>query len=316
MLPRPVSTKRRHGSPYNFKFLLSRSRATNLLVCILLGALFVSFVTNVHLYFSSNADEGLARFKALASLLKPRKDLRNLIVVPGHAIWTGTDPDLRKNQDQWAFQSFQANQNAGRLELFFQHISAGARYALADPHSLLVFSGGQTQRESSTTEGESYLRLALKANLLQSDIFSRATSEDFALDSFQNLIFSIARFHEFTGHYPERILVVGYQMKRARFMDLHRAAIHWPENRFDYIGMDLPGDNSQAQKGEEQNGYLPYVDDLYGCHGFLADKRKQRNYALRYPSYYLSSPELRPLLTWCPQVHTELFKGTLPWLEA
>jgi hypothetical protein len=32
--------------------------------------------------------------------------------------------------------------------------------------------------------------------------FERATTEMFALDSFQNLLFSVARFHEFTGSCP------------------------------------------------------------------------------------------------------------------
>jgi len=196
---------------------------------------------------------------------------------------------------------------------FFQHMSTAARLALDDNEALVVFSGGQTQRSSTTTEGESYLRLAIKANLFQSDTFSRATSENSALDSYQNLVFSIARFHEFTGHYPEKITVVGYEMKRARFVELHRAAIRWPENRFNYIGIDMDGDNSQARKGEELNGYMPYLSDLYGCHTYLADKRRQRNYAMRYPPYYLSCPDLRPLLKWCPQVQTQLFSGRLPW---
>jgi hypothetical protein len=43
---------------------------------------------------------------------------------------------------------------------------------------------------------------------------------------------------------------VGYEMKRARFVELHRAAIQWPERRFTYIGIDMDGDNSQARQGE------------------------------------------------------------------
>jgi len=32
--------------------------------------------------------------------------------------------------------------------------------------------------------------------------FDRVTTEDYAMDSFQNVLFSIARFKEFTNHYP------------------------------------------------------------------------------------------------------------------
>lgn len=77
------------------------------------------------------------------------------------------------------------------------------------------------------------------------------TTEDDALDSFENLLFSIARFHEYTGHYPFKITVVGFEIKRRRFTELHRAALRWPEDRFHYIGIDVEGqDLTPARNGE------------------------------------------------------------------
>ena len=79
----------------------------------------------------------------------------------------------------------------------------------------------------------------------------RATTEDYALDSYQNLLFSLARFHEYTGRWPSKITVVGYEMKRRRFTDLHRAALRWPADRFEYVGVDAEGDDAEvARKGE------------------------------------------------------------------
>jgi hypothetical protein len=91
----------------------------------------------------------------------------------------------------------------------------------------------------------------------------------------------------------------------------------------------VDGDNSRARQGEvsrqtvivvsasdlfqHQSGYLPYLSDLYGCHTYLASKRRHRNYDARYPPYYLSCRELRPLLEWCPSDHTQLFSDPLPW---
>jgi hypothetical protein len=113
------------------------------------------------------------------------------------------------------------------------------------------------------TEAQSYLALATSANVFQGRTpFTRTTTEDYALDSFQNLLFSIARFHEYTGSYPVQITVVGYEFKRARFMDLHRAALRWPIEKFHYIGED-PDDvhNSTAADGEVS--YLPRpLDEL------------------------------------------------------
>ena len=79
----------------------------------------------------------------------------------------------------------------------------------------------------------------------------RTTTENHALDSYQNLLFSIARFREFTGNFPKRITVVGYGFKKARFTELHRKAIRWPLHRFNYIGVD-PEDEHKltAQQGE------------------------------------------------------------------
>ncbi|KAK7043552.1 hypothetical protein R3P38DRAFT_2887531 [Favolaschia claudopus] len=321
MLPKPIADRRRtRGSVLDLRrSLLLRSRATNLAVLALAALAFLSLLLNLHLYFSSSSDSSSWNlpWNVLASLPDlHHEDLNHLIVVPGHAIWKGISPASRLQLEDWAFQSFQPHDTMpSRFEVFFQHISTAAELALADERSLVVFSGGQTQRESTTTEGESYLRLALIAGLFHShsETFSRATSEGFAMDSFQNLLFSIARFHEYTGVYPEKITVVGYEMKRARFEQLHRLAIRWPRSRFTYIGIDVDGDNHEARKGEHENGYLPYLSDSYGCHGYLREKRKQRNYNRRFPPYDLSCPELRQLLQWCPAHAQQQFAGTLPW---
>ncbi|OLY81764.1 hypothetical protein AYI68_g4126 [Smittium mucronatum] len=61
------------------------------------------------------------------------------------------------------------------------------------------------------------------------EIMGRIFTEDFALDSYQNLLFSVCRFHEITGNYPTRITVVGYEFKKSRFLDFHLKAIKYPK---------------------------------------------------------------------------------------
>jgi len=46
-------------------------------------------------------------------------------------------------------------------------------------------------------------------------------TEDAALDSYQNVLFSLARFRELTGAYPVHITVVGHAFKCRRFKQLH-----------------------------------------------------------------------------------------------
>ena len=101
------------------------------------------------------------------------------------------------------------------------------------------------------------MRLALSMDLFRitatgdSTPFSRATTETYALDSYQNILFSVARFHEVTGAYPSQITVVGYEMKRRRFEELHRAAIRFPAVLFEYIGLEPPATDDEAIMARE-----------------------------------------------------------------
>ena len=92
------------------------------------------------------------------------------------------------------------------------------------------------------------------------------------------------------------------------------------------VGFGVVGSRSGAVLTAEQlqNGYLPYTQDVYGCHGLLLSKRRSRNPFARFHSYYSSAPELGALFNWCPgaddedaggqgQGQTAVFKGPLPW---
>lgn len=70
--------------------------------------------------------------------------------------------------------------------------------------------------------------------------------QEHARDSFENLLFSLCRFYELTGHYPDNLLVIGYEFKHERFSDLHRAALRWPDQRFQFVG--TPALTARAQE--------------------------------------------------------------------
>ncbi|KAF5345270.1 hypothetical protein D9758_008499 [Tetrapyrgos nigripes] len=327
MLPAPVVLlpKRRHfrrnsnteGAFRRRKLqdlLLSRARITNLAFFLLAFAFSISIFINLkHLLTSQSSPLPQS---ILSTISRENTHLDHLIVVPCHAVWLGGASEDRNLERLWLLEPYQ--QGSGRLKAFFQHILKAAQLALEDTRSLVIFSGGQTRPAATITEGESYLQLALQADVFHISFSSviRATSENYALDSFQNLLFSIARFHEYTGRYPQKITVVGYEMKRRRFTELHREAIRWPTDRFFYIGIDPddgPEERANAMDGELQNGFIPYTKDLYGCHTQLVFKRLLRNPHLRFHSYYTSSPELRELLDWCPEDMDALFHQKLPW---
>ncbi|KAJ9115070.1 hypothetical protein QFC22_005398 [Naganishia vaughanmartiniae] len=161
------------------------------------------------------------------------KELDHLVMVAGHAIWKGTDATKREDDDDWVLQPIQ---QGGSVKTFYKHISRG----------------GQTRPDTPpTTESQSYLRLAIESGLLPAaPEFWRVTTEEFALDSFENVLFSLARFKEMTGHWPKKMTVVGFEMKRRRFEQLHRAALKFPQEKFTYIGIDDEGDTRASYEGE------------------------------------------------------------------
>ena len=150
----------------------------------------------------------------------------------------------------------------------------------------------------------------------------RATTEEFARDSYENLLFSICRFREVTGHYPSKVTVVGFSFKKARFSDLHRAAIKFPLEHFFYVGVDPEnpkdpngggsgsGSREAAMKGEQARSVIPYSKDPYGCGEELQKKREERNPFHRSHGYYFGCPELRELLDYCGPA---IFEKPLPW---
>jgi hypothetical protein len=61
-------------------------------------------------------------------------------------------------------------------------------------------------------------------------------TQEHARDSFENLLFSVCRFREVTGHYPRQITVASFEFKHARFADLHLKALQWPRQSFRFLG--------------------------------------------------------------------------------
>lgn len=141
------------------------------------------------------------------------------------------------------------------------------------------------------------------------ELLNRTTTELGALDSYQNLLFSLLRFRELTGRYPRRITVVSYDFKRQRFEQLHRRAIRFPARHFAFVGIDPPalaagGDDGGEDRlrdqrrrpnsareavlaGERSNALVPWTADPYACRrdGPLRAKRRARNSGRRYWAY-------------------------------
>ncbi|KAK9469269.1 hypothetical protein V1512DRAFT_255866 [Lipomyces arxii] len=238
----------------------------------------------------------------------------HLILVAAHAIWKGGPPNVHAGESpsEWNLKDFQA----GQQETFIKHIEVGAQLAMLDEDAVMVFSGGQTDAKTGPiSEGQSYWNLAMARPTFPetSNLPLRMTTEEYARDSYENLLFSICRFHEFTGSYPRKITVVSHSFKGKRFEKLHRAAIRFPRNSFKFVGINPPGEPPLQQ--ERENAVLPFLADPYGCvQPLLISKRVVRNPFRRHAPYLDSCPELYGLLTYCSS-NGNIYEGSLPWDE-
>ncbi|CAM9785804.1 unnamed protein product, partial [Phaeothamnion confervicola] len=184
--------------------------------------------------------------------------LTHLILVPGHAITVRESlRGVDRIDDVWYLLDYQ-HEKGVPAELV-RHIQEGVKAAAADPASLLLFSGGATRRVAGPRtearnlfgkqcmhfllhQGGSYFSVADHFRWWGSPhVRARAAAEEFARDSLENLMFSVCRFHEMTGHYPSRITVVGYSFKQRRFETAHRGALRFPRESFAYVGV-VPDD--------------------------------------------------------------------------
>ena len=231
----------------------------------------------------------------------------------------GNLEDADTDESVWFLLDYQKGR--GLPQAIVAHIQAGIDEAHKDKESLLMFSGGETRATTGPlTEGSSYFRVADAMNLWPPDstVRARTVTEEFATDSFENLMFSICRFREVTGRYPSKITVVSFTFKQKRFETMHAPALGWPASRFQYIGVDPPSstgfDLQESTKGELENAARPFESDPYGCHSeVLQEKRRSRNPFSRTPPYELSNPQLKPLLHYCgPQLFP---KSQLPWAD-
>eukprot|EP01023_Acetabularia_acetabulum_P060163 TRINITY_DN7230_c0_g2_i1.p1 TRINITY_DN7230_c0_g2~~TRINITY_DN7230_c0_g2_i1.p1 ORF type:complete len:333 (-),score=36.41 TRINITY_DN7230_c0_g2_i1:55-1053(-) len=234
-------------------------------------------------------------------------EFEHLVIVAGHSVYVGTNFSDAKNENNWFLEDYQKVE--GQVQSFLQHMEMGVRIAALDEKAILIFSGGQTRKDAGPrSEGISYWWVSdASAWFDYPEVRDRAFTEEYAHDSFQNLLFSICRFKEIAGNYPSKITVVGYSFKQKRFSELHREAIRFPIENFNYAG--TPALTEAAIVGERITMDV-FRKDPYGCSADLLNKKLLREPFKRALPYLQSCPELQSLIQYCgPQI----FRKRLPW---
>lgn len=242
----------------------------------------------------------------------PLPHLKSLVLVACHSVYKETDYGHPEDVHSWSLLEYQ-KKTPGQTHSFLEHIQLGVREAAADEKSILLFSGGQTRREAGPrAESMGYWMVAEASDWFghRQDVRERAFTEEHSRDSLENVMFSLCRFHELTGNFPEKITIISYEFKEKRFMDIHRNAIGWPQNRMTFVG--TPTLDPKAISGEEHVRSL-FEKDPYGCRGELAKKRVSRDPFGNGGYHADRCPAMRPLLDMvgCQTTHARM-EG-LPW---
>jgi hypothetical protein len=247
---------------------------------------------------------------------------RDLIIVCCHATYLG-DGSHHPEESDWLLEDFQrSNPRTGKPsehETFITHIITGAFALERNPVGLLMFSGGTTTKERVRSEAEGYERVYLGLFGKVHAGIERHATEQYATDSYQNLLFSILRFRKLVGRYPEFVTVITHAFKEERFLTLHAPAIKWPVHRIRVQGINPPftlDELRETEDGEQERGFGRFETDLYGVHEMLDSKRRARNWDPKAGEALFGDlgPEVTGLLNWDGGLTgLDIYPGRLPW---
>lgn len=116
------------------------------------------------------------------------------------------------------------------------------------------------------------------------------------MDSYYNIHFSVIEFWRAHGVWPEQLTIVSHEFKRNRLVDGHCAAIGFPLDRVNFVGINPPGVEGMGlgdASGGEAEGQVSgekadamrgvqlalgqWAGDPHGVGEELASKRRMRN---------------------------------------
>jgi len=233
------------------------------------------------------------------------------LVSRAHTAWRGRDGQGRVGAAslQWRADEEVGGASSVRIVLFrvvlfrvvlfrvvlFRVVSRWIVLNLLSEPPLTLSLGGR--RLTTARESQGYWLVAESLNWYGAlDVRDRAFTEEHSRDSLENVVFSLCRFYELTGKYPERLTIVSYDFKEQRFLEAHRAALGWPEERIRFVG--TPALNEEMVAGEEHTRML-FERDPYGCTGELKEKRLARDPWSNGGYSAARCPALEPVLEVC-----------------
>jgi hypothetical protein len=201
----------------------------------------------------------------------------------------------------------------GEASLLVAHIKAAFELAASLDNPLIVLSGNFTRESAPISEAAGMLAIARHFDYWgHHRLAERVLLEEFALDSLQNLLLSLALAFQFSGGVaPLHTYCVGWKFKAERYR-LHALVLGLSDSLFSYHGVNNPPDGQSliaALAGEQALMELLKADPFMTSQAWQL-KRIQRNPKHRFPLELEQDPQVGPL--W-HHVNQGAYTGPLPF---
>lgn len=270
-------------------------------------------------------------------------------------------PNLGQSPEHWFLAPFQYEGN-DHITFIKHGLRAVLEYLKNYGSSIILFSGSRTKKDAGpVSEAQTYFFLIWKIvkyvehddglsklpnefdeeiiELLEQinsfikkigqtvdELFTSGeiNNEEFALDSFENLSYSICRFKEITHHFPQKIIIIGFGFKKERFINYHAKALDIPPEMIEYISIEPKPLNytekqlevyfDDVKKMENKNALKLFQNDWYGQQSPLFDKKLNRNPYCSIANYKdLDFLKLNDIVTDSESHYDKYIKGKMPW---
>lgn len=210
-------------------------------------------------------------------------NMTEICLVPGHACLRGENP---LDEKDWILEPFQVD-GGHHSRCFAGHFRVGLTWLETNPEGRLIFTGGFTRPGTNRSEAESYLLAAQKLGLISDrSLINRIVLEEYARDSMENVLFGIAAAFAAIRTRITRVVAVGFEFKRSRFLDHFASLQLGPGTRYDYFGINNPMEPqlSQAIVGEA-NTRKAFASKSPEAKISLRAKREARTFGERHVPY-------------------------------
>lgn len=218
--------------------------------------------------------------------------MHSLIILPCHSIYVGnevsksvidTPDEVGPGTDakDWILASFQKQSN-DQIS-FLHHIYKAFSLLEKQQGSILVITGGYTKEAVKKSESGSYLEVAKARGIVHDD--SSIFLEEYARDSYENVLYSLCLYRRKMGYWPDHVTVVGFEFKRYRFMQQHLKVLEYPASMTEYVGIGPFYNGPDKQQFfqrlsmlEKKNAVDLFRENPFGTRGSpLYEKKKQRD---------------------------------------